>query len=314
MPLLLLKSGHMNPRVKQACLELVLLLAKAYHIIPHSVIKYLLKPPKPTASPRYIIARLDALHLVLMKSGVDDMKQLENAGSGLTIKSAMTFTEPQLHNKTTEIREAAVKVIIDLCLLVDNDELIFSYLTNIKHQTLHIIQTRLELARHGKEIQNEKEGEKLSETVSSETLVATDSAIRSPGSIPPGLGTISSEEQLVKNLKNEIQDLKGIVQERKMLDKQPTSKKSNTKESTAISTAPLVNDSVTASVKPKPKVKPSPSAKRPETREMKSNDPVATRTPKPPTPIELEQPLEVITRKQKGHSRRTREEDDGSAA
>ncbi|KAJ3027006.1 UNVERIFIED_CONTAM: hypothetical protein HDU68_004664 [Siphonaria sp. JEL0065] len=237
-PLLLLKSGHMNPRVKQGCLELVVTLAKAYHTIPHSVMKYILKPPKPTASPRYIIARLDALHLVLMKNGVDDMKQLDNAGSGLTIKSAMTFTEPQLHNKTTEIRESAVKVIIDLCLLVENDELIFSYLTNIKHQTRHIIQTRLELARHGKEVRKAKHHDSNGslEAISSETLVdnadsatatsamATASTVphsrataATPGKILPGLGKppkSSSEAELVQTLKDEIEALKGIVQEK----------------------------------------------------------------------------------------------------
>ncbi|ORY36822.1 hypothetical protein BCR33DRAFT_789990 [Rhizoclosmatium globosum] len=210
-PILLAKSGHMNQRVKQGCLDMVLLLAKAYHTIPHSVMKFILKLPKPTATPRYVISRLDALHLVIMKLGVDDMKQLDNAGSGLNIKSAMMFAEHHLHNKTTEIREAAVKVIVDLCLLVENDELIFSYLANIKHQTMHIVQTRLELARHGLEV---KTGSMESlAAVSSTNLLPNDST----SLIATEAGVISkqsSESELVQNLKQELDSLKGLVQEK----------------------------------------------------------------------------------------------------
>ncbi|KAJ3070955.1 hypothetical protein HDU98_006027 [Podochytrium sp. JEL0797] len=226
-PSLLLKAGHMNPRVKQGCLDLVVLLAKSYHTIPHSVIKFLLKPPKPTASPRYTISRLDALHLVLMKLGVDDMKQLDNSGSGLTIKSAMLFAEPHLHNKTTEIRESAVKVVVDLCLLVDtNDELIFSYLNNVKSQTMHILETKLELARHGKEMKAIAGLGNSSESLVDSTMnVSSESMqlsppLEPPPSVPEPKSTStrkkkpqeSPEKKLVQDLKDELKSLKEVLQ------------------------------------------------------------------------------------------------------
>ncbi|KAJ3204886.1 hypothetical protein HDU82_005544, partial [Entophlyctis luteolus] len=158
IPSLLTKCGHLSARIKQGSLDLIALLAKAYHVIPYSVGKFILKYPKANSPPRHIVGRLDALHIVLMKIGVDDTKQIDHAGSGITIKTAIGFAEHQLHHKIVEVREAAANVVVALCILTDNDELIFSYLLGVKHQLMHIIQTKLDLARHGLELKETEKG------------------------------------------------------------------------------------------------------------------------------------------------------------
>ncbi|KAJ3143164.1 hypothetical protein HK100_006459 [Physocladia obscura] len=194
VPLLLLKSGQLSPRIKQGCLDMIVGLAKTYHI----------KSLKSNAPPRQILARLEALYNVTVKIGIDDMKELDHAGSGLTIKAVMAFVVPQLQNKNTAIREAAVNVVVAVCTLANNDELIFSYLTTIRPQLLQIIESKLAVSRNGLESQN-------SESRTNHTREINSPQGNTKTQTTPS--NIQVEADLVQSLKQEIESLKTFVHE-----------------------------------------------------------------------------------------------------
>ncbi|KAJ3247646.1 hypothetical protein HDU77_008519 [Chytriomyces hyalinus] len=242
IPVLLIKSGHMNPRIKQGCLDLVVALAKSYTVSPHSIIKFILKPVKLNASPRYLVSRLNALHEVILKIGVDDLRQKLDAGSGLTVKAIMAFIEPLMHNKSADVREAAVAVFVDLAVALENDELMFSYLEHIRPQLVDIIQEKLIAARRTKSLVEQQKMKEIgkvlpkivlpvqdstaSMNVDCSTVDANDAVVKleeAPSSaaqketttespLKPTLKT-NSEKELLKSLKSELDEIKSMVQE-----------------------------------------------------------------------------------------------------
>ncbi|KAI8827933.1 hypothetical protein BJ741DRAFT_627873 [Chytriomyces cf. hyalinus JEL632] len=242
IPVLLIKSGHMNPRVKQGCLDLVVALAKSYSVSPHSIIKFILKPVKLNASPRYLVSRLNALHEVILKIGVDDLRQKLDAGSGLTVKAIMAFIEPLMHNKSADVREAAVAVFVDLAVALENDELMFSYLEHIRPQLVDIIQEKLIAARRTKSLVEQQKMKEIgkvlpkvvlpvqdstaSMNVDCNPVEANDAVVKLEEARPsaaqketttesplkPTLKT-NSEKELLKSLKSELDEIKSMVQE-----------------------------------------------------------------------------------------------------
>ncbi|KAJ3116190.1 hypothetical protein HDU96_010216 [Phlyctochytrium bullatum] len=62
------------------------------------------------------------------------------------IKSVMEFTEPYLHNKSNEVREAAVKVVVELVVRVDEDS-VLPFLKDVKPQLLQVIKDKIQEAR-----------------------------------------------------------------------------------------------------------------------------------------------------------------------
>ncbi|KAJ3230028.1 hypothetical protein HDU81_004821 [Chytriomyces hyalinus] len=241
IPVLLIKSGHMNPRIKQGCLDLVVALAKSYTVSPHSIIKFILKPVKLNASPRYLVSRLNALHEVVLKIGVDDLRQKLDAGSGLTVKAIMAFIEPLMHNKSADVREAAVAVFVDLAVVLDNDELMFSYLEHIRPQLVDIIQEKLIAARRTKSLVEQQKMKEIGKVLPKVvlpvqdstasmnvdcTLVEPNDAVAKPEEVPTAAPTeitaespskpplkTNSEKELLKSLKSELDEIKSMVQE-----------------------------------------------------------------------------------------------------
>ncbi|KAI8615325.1 hypothetical protein BC830DRAFT_1123218 [Chytriomyces sp. MP71] len=228
VPKVLLKSGHMNPRIKQACLDIVVSLSKAYNVLPHSISKYLIKIVAQTAAPRYVVARLDALHEVIRKVGIDDTSERLDAGSGLTVKSIMSFIQPLLQHKNLDIREAAVKVFVDLAVLLNNDELMFSYLEHVRPQLVEIIQETLVSTRRAKSLavqQHKREINKVlptaKEKIIDDCLAEIAPPVSSEGFLIPA--PVSSpilakesgqpDAQILTSLKSELDSLKTIMQE-----------------------------------------------------------------------------------------------------
>jgi hypothetical protein len=58
----------------------------------------------------------------------------------------MSFTEPHLHNKNSDVREAAVKVVVELCIAV-GDDMVSPFLTQVRTQLLDIIKDKISEAR-----------------------------------------------------------------------------------------------------------------------------------------------------------------------
>ncbi|KAJ3209894.1 hypothetical protein HDU67_005837 [Dinochytrium kinnereticum] len=143
---LLMKSSDLNPRIKSGCADLLLAIENAYHSAPHTALPYLTKPiPKKGLLElwRYVKARLDALQAAVKSFGVD------TDGShilGLSLESVIHFAEPQLHHKNAEVRESAVKVVVELVMRVD-EESVSPYLKNVKPQLLQIIKDKITEAR-----------------------------------------------------------------------------------------------------------------------------------------------------------------------
>ncbi|KAJ3329688.1 hypothetical protein HDU76_007381, partial [Blyttiomyces sp. JEL0837] len=147
-PNLLVKASDMNPRIKQGCMDLIVTLAEAYHVMPHSIFKYLVKPiqtkPGAVAAWRPAKARLEALLRVIEVFKVDDAKDREASkdGSGLTVETAMLLTQPQLQHKNNEVREVAVKIVVELAIQA-GELAITPYLKDTREQLMQIIQDKI---------------------------------------------------------------------------------------------------------------------------------------------------------------------------
>ncbi|KAI8848250.1 hypothetical protein BC829DRAFT_394433 [Chytridium lagenaria] len=131
---LLMKSSDLNPRIKSGCADLLLSVENAYHSMPHSVLPFLT---------RVLPKKKGAVEFRYKTFGVDEDGE---KSLGLSLESAMAFTEPQFQNKNHEVRESAVKVVVELVMRVDEDAL-SPYLQNVKPQLIQIIKDKITEAR-----------------------------------------------------------------------------------------------------------------------------------------------------------------------
>ncbi|KAJ3095250.1 hypothetical protein HDU97_007124 [Phlyctochytrium planicorne] len=92
---------------------------------------------------RYVKARLEALSSAVKTFGIDsEGRHL----LGLSLEAAIQFAEPQLHHKNFEVRESAVKVIVELVLRSDEDS-VSPFLQNVKPQLLETIKDKITEAK-----------------------------------------------------------------------------------------------------------------------------------------------------------------------
>jgi hypothetical protein len=131
-------------------MDLAAAISEAYHSLPYTTIRYMLKPmaTKKGAPPpwRYSKVRLEILHRAVKDFGVDDAEGREGSETGMTVTAVMDFTERQLHDKNAEVRDAAVKVVVELVMAAGED-LVAGFLENLRPQQLQIIQDKIAEAK-----------------------------------------------------------------------------------------------------------------------------------------------------------------------
>ncbi|KAJ3417258.1 hypothetical protein HDV05_005714 [Chytridiales sp. JEL 0842] len=199
-PPLLLKASDMNPRIKQGCMDLAASITDAYHTQPYTTVKYLLKPlttKKGTIPPwRYAKVRLEVLHRAIKDYGVDDAH--EGYETGLTVASVMAFTEPQLHDKNAEVRDAAIKVVVEL-ILAAGDESVAGYLENLRPQQLQILKDKLAEAK--------------GQPVKPKPKKKTDAPWRANTAGSSKSSKLLDDDDVVERLKKEVESLRDMVEE-----------------------------------------------------------------------------------------------------
>lgn len=123
---------------------MIVTLAKTFNEAPHSVYSYILKPldTKKGASANWktVRGRLEVLHRVIEDCGLGDSGGRK--GRGASLEAVMDFTEPQLHHSNADVREVAVKIVVDL-MRTCGEDFVLPYLQKLRPQQMQTIKTKL---------------------------------------------------------------------------------------------------------------------------------------------------------------------------
>ncbi|KAI9360359.1 hypothetical protein DFJ73DRAFT_76828 [Zopfochytrium polystomum] len=204
IPSLITKCGDMNSRVRQGSMELFATLAEAYHSVPYSICRSVLKSHTAAKQPgngarsavlplRLTKARLEVLAFLVKEFGVDDPEagRLREEETGLTIEAVMKAAKLELQHRSSEVREAAVRVIVELIVRAGED-VVADKLGNIPEQQMQLIRDKLAAARG----------------------VAALPRTRKRGATPWKSESLDDQkEDAVQKLQNELEALKDLVEE-----------------------------------------------------------------------------------------------------
>lgn len=119
LPVLLARTGDSSARLRGAASNFIqeMALCKEVRAL-QAVPSYLVQPLKPNCSAHLAMSQVDLLARLL--------RDLGTAGSGFTVDGVMRFTVSALEHRVFEVRETAVRVILDM--YVEHRALVLEYL------------------------------------------------------------------------------------------------------------------------------------------------------------------------------------------
>ncbi|CAG8500085.1 8528_t:CDS:10 [Scutellospora calospora] len=115
-PLLFGKISDSNSRIKQNAINLFILLAKTYNTSVHSAVSLVLKPAKSNSQPpKQSKAKVELVTRLVEEFGIDKVLKLN-------LESVMQVSVSYLNNNNGEVRDSAVKLVVEVIKLVGREK------------------------------------------------------------------------------------------------------------------------------------------------------------------------------------------------
>ncbi|KAI9007147.1 hypothetical protein BC832DRAFT_432104 [Gaertneriomyces semiglobifer] len=146
-PTVLSKTGDMNARVRQGCVDAMVFLAKAFDTMPYSVYPHVLRPFEAKkgapVAPKIIKGRLEVVYRLSEQTGLSADSE---KAKGISVPDVVNFTLPHLQHTSAEVREAAVKIVV-LLAQKNGEDKVLPLLGSVKPQQMQIVQAKLAEAK-----------------------------------------------------------------------------------------------------------------------------------------------------------------------
>lgn len=139
-PALFSKISDTNPRIKQTATDLFVMLSKTYRSPNQTVVSLVLKPShSQTQPPKQAKAKVELVARLVNEFGVALIpKGKFEKDVGLSVEGIMEVAVSYLNHSNGEVREAAVKLAVDVCRYTDRSN-IEPYLEGVKPMLVETI-------------------------------------------------------------------------------------------------------------------------------------------------------------------------------